>query len=108
MQLSHHVPLSKPGELPLPEAGEPVPNPGEPPREPGELLPIPGDTVPEEFEKEPGEEVPEPGEGAPEEPGTERAPSGTGWNPERDSSHALRYHESGEKEADLVGEQSAI
>lgn len=106
--MSHHVPLSEPGELPLPEAGEPVPNPGEPPKEPGELVPIPGDTVPGELEKEPGEEVPEPGEGAPEELGTERAPSGTGRNTERESSHALRNHKSGENEDDLVGEQSII
>ena len=106
LQSSHQPPRSLPGELPLPEAGEPVPKPGEPPRDPGEPVPIPGDTVPGEPEKEPGEEVPEPGEGVPVELGMDPAPSGAGRAAPRDSSYARRYQVSGEKDADLVGEVS--
>lgn len=86
LQFSHHIPLSEPGELPLPEPGDPVPNPGEPPKDPGEHVPIPGDMVPGEPEKDPGEDVPDPGEGEPVELGIEPAPSGAGRLPERDSS----------------------
>lgn len=78
LQFSHHIPLSLPGELPLPEAGDPVPKPGEPPREPGDSVPIPGEMVPGEPEKDPGEEIPEPGDGVPVELGMEPAPSGAG------------------------------
>lgn len=85
-----------------------MPKPGEPPRDPGEPVPIPGDVVPGEPENDPGDEVPDPGEGVPDEPGIEPAPSGAGRLPDRDSSYALRYHVSGEKEADLVGEASVI
>lgn len=78
LQFSHHITLSLPGELPLPEAGDPVPKPGEPPREPGDSVPIPGEMVPGDPEKEPGEEIPEPGDGVPVELGMEPAPSGAG------------------------------
>ncbi|KAK0136873.1 hypothetical protein N1851_026956 [Merluccius polli] len=99
LQFSHQPPRSLPGELPLPEAGEPVPKPGEPPRDPGDSVPIPGDTVPgEPAEKDPpGEDVPEPGEGVPVELGMEPAPSGAGRTPPpppppppRDDSSAAR------------------
>lgn len=85
-----------------------MPNPGEPPKEPGDPVPIPGDMVPGDPEKDPGEDVQEPGEGVPDELGIEPAPSGTGRLPDRDSSYAFRYQLSGEKDADLVGEASAI
>lgn len=78
LQFSHHIPLSLPGELPLPEAGDPVPKPGEPPRDPGDSVPIPGEMVPGDPENEPGEEIPEPGDGVPVELGMEPAPSGAG------------------------------
>lgn len=83
LQFSHHIPLSLPGELPLPEAGDPVPKPGEPPREPGDPVPMPGEMVPGDPEKDPGEEIPEPGDGVPVELGMEPAPSGAGRVPER-------------------------
>lgn len=83
LQFSHHIPLSLPGELPLPEAGEPVPKPGEPPREPGDSVPIPGEVVPGDPEKDPGEEIPEPGDGVPVELGMDPAPSGAGRALER-------------------------
>ena len=86
LQFSHHIPRSEPGELPLPEPGDPVPNPGDPPREPGDPVPIPGDMVPGEPEKDPGEDVPDPGEGVPDDPGIEPAPSGGGRLPVLDSS----------------------
>lgn len=96
LQFSHHITLSLPGELPLPEAGDPVPNPGEPPREPGDPVPIPGEMVPGDPEKDPGEEIPEPGDGVPVELGMEPAPSGAGRVLERlPSSYTLRYHVSG-------------
>lgn len=107
LQFSHQIPLSLPGELPLPEAGDPVPNPGEPPRDPGDPVPIPGEMVPGEPEKDPGEEIPEPGDGVPVELGIEPAPSGAGRVLERlVSSYAFLYHVSGKMEADLVGEVS--
>ena len=108
LQFSHQTPLSDPGELPLAEPGDPVPKPGEPPSDPGEPVPIPGDMVPGDPEKDPGEDVPDPGEGVPVELGMEPAPSGAGRPPVRDSSYAFRYHVSGEKEADLVGDVSVI
>lgn len=86
LQFSHQIPRSEPGELPLPEAGEPVPNPGDPPKEPGEPVLIPGDIVTGEPEKEPGDDIPDPGEGVPEDPGMEPAPSGIGRLALRDSS----------------------
>ena len=108
LQFSHQTPLSDPGELPLAEPGDRVPKPGEPPSDPGEPVPIPGDMVPGDPEKDPGEDVPDPGEGVPVELGMEPAPSGAGRPPVRDSSYAFRYHFSGEKEADLVGDVSVI
>lgn len=78
LQFSHQIPLSLPGELPLPDAGDPVPKPGEPPREPGDSVPIPGEMVPGDPEKEPGEEIPDPGDGVPVELGMDPAPSGAG------------------------------
>lgn len=83
LQFSHHIILSLPGELPLPEAGDPVPKPGEPPRDPGDPVPIPGEMVPGDPEKDPGDEIPEPGDGVPVELGMEPAPSGAGRVPER-------------------------
>lgn len=109
LQFSHQIPLSLPGELPLPDAGDPVPKPGEPPREPGDSVPIPGEMVPGEPEKDPGEEIPEPGDGVPVELGMEPAPSGVGRVLERVvSSQGFLYHVSVKKEADLVGEVSGI
>lgn len=96
LQFSHQITLSLPGELPLPEAGDPVPNPGEPPREPGDPVPIPGEIVPGDPEKELGEEIPEPGDGVPVELGIEPAPSGAGRVLGRlPSSYTLRYQVSG-------------
>lgn len=107
LQFSHHITLSLPGELPLPEAGDPVPKPGEPPREPGDSVPIPGEMVPGDPEKDPGEEIPEPGDGVPVELGMEPAPSGAGRVLGRElSSYAFLYHVSGKKDADLVGDVS--
>ena len=78
LQFSHHIPLSLPGELPLPDPGDPVPKPGEPPREPGDSVPIPGEMVPGDPENDPGEEIPDPGDGVPVELCMEPAPSGVG------------------------------